>query len=126
MPPGPRIVEEVRRPRQHDVQLSGEENRAEARQEPPSSPAHPRFSLVPSLGTLLRIGLAAAFLLSVQSASERLAWRSNGLPFGATYDHSTGRVAVNDFASIFGLAKAVIGGAIERPYSEAGQLQFME
>src|SRR3970040_894213 len=112
MPSGPRIVEEGRRPREHEVQLGGEEDRAEPRQEPSSSVAgrepvglHPRLSLVPSLATLFRVGFAAALLLTVQGVSERLAWRTNGLPFGTNYAPSAGRFFVQDFASIFGLPK---------------------
>lgn len=62
----------------------------------------------------------------MQGVSERLAWRTNGLPFGTNYDPSAGRFFVQDFASIFGLTKGVVSGAIDAPYSAEGQLQFME
>ncbi|MGH7856595.1 MAG: glycosyltransferase 87 family protein, partial [Candidatus Binatia bacterium] len=57
---------------------------------------------------------------------ERLAWRTNGLPFGTNYDPSAERFFIQDFASIFALTKAVVSGAIGEPYGAEGQLQFME
>jgi Glycosyltransferase family 87 len=87
---------------------------------------HLRVSRAPSLESLFRIGFALALLLVLQGLGERLAWRTNGLPFGTNYDPSAERFFIQDFASIFELTKATLSGAIDAPYSAEGQLRFME
>jgi glycosyl transferase family 87 len=87
---------------------------------------HLRVSRAPSLDGLFRIGFALALFLALQGVGERLAWRTNGLPFGTDYDPSTERFFIQDFASIFELTKATLSGEVDAPYSAQGQLQFME
>jgi hypothetical protein len=70
--------------------------------------------------------LVLGLLLTLQGLAERLAWRTDGLPFGTNYDPAAERFFIQDFASIFELTKATLSGAIDRPYSAQGQLRFMQ